>query len=92
MPVGVERIDVRGIQERVPLIRHIVPGSAAQREKAPGPEVEVQPSGKALDALASLDELSYLRVEESVSVVHRTVGATEQPAREYPEAVVVVLR
>ena len=92
LPVQVERIDVGRIQERVPLVRHVVPGRAAHREEAPRPKSEVQAARKALDALPRLDRLGLRRREEPISLVDRAVGATEQPAGEDPVAVVVVLR
>src|SRR5207248_897406 len=64
---------------------------AAHREEAPRPEREVQTASKALDALPRPDQLGLLRRQKAVPTV-RAVSTAEQPAREYAEAVVVVLR
>src|SRR6185312_8711175 len=82
---------VWGSEKAIALVRDVVSRRAAHGEEAPGPEVEIQTARETLDALSGLHLLGLLRGEESVSAVVRAVRGPEQPTREDPEAVVIVL-
>ena len=99
-PLEIEGVHAGGVQEVVALVVHVVARGAAHREEAPRPKVEVQATGEALDALGGGNSGGLCRREESVPaswIRHvregrgRVEREPEQPAREDPEGVIVVL-